>query len=254
MKPTRPSLVIIGHGSSSSGEAEEAVLAHAETLRLSNRFGSVLTHFLTRGAEIPELPEGEVFLLPFFMSGGFFVNIKIPDLFNLEGLELHEETRTLYQCEALGLDPELSDILQSMAQEICRDMGKPASEVEIVLVAHGSSKSSASSEAAELQVRALREKRRFGSVSNAYLEESPHIASVVKTLLEEGRNVVCLGLFAADGPHAVDDVPEEINRAIEKCRPEMGGSVHYAGVVGTRPEVVRLIQDSISRRARNLKK
>jgi len=253
MKPTRPSLLIIGHGSSSSKEAEDAVLAHALTLRQSNRFGNVLTYFLTEGATLPVLPEGEVFILPFFMSDGFFVQEKIPSLFNLEEFERHEKNRSIYQCDALGVDPELSTVLKAMASEASVKISKNTAEVSLVLVAHGSSKSAASADAAQLQAQTLRQTTNFRSISTAFLEETPSIGDELNRLLETKENVVCLGLFAADGPHGGDDVPNAIEETLETRAGDEGAIVYYAGVAGTRPEIVRLIQNSISRKAENLK-
>ena len=41
-----PTLIIVGHGSSTSKSAEDAIEEHAQTLRLSPRFGHVFTYFL----------------------------------------------------------------------------------------------------------------------------------------------------------------------------------------------------------------
>jgi len=241
-------------------------MAHALTLRHSNRFGNVLTHFLSRNVGLPVLPEGEVFLIPFFMSNGFFVQEKIPALFGLNEFKRVENNRSLYQCDALGVDPELSTILEKMAIEACLKIGQATKDVDIILIAHGSSKNPASSEAAKLQVRALESRNQFGAVTAAFLDEAPHMEDVLSNCLREQKIGVCLGLFAAQGPHAADDVPSAIENALEKyaekpaeeaaekAAEESRGEIHYGGVVGTRPEIVRLIQDSISRRVESLKK
>jgi sirohydrochlorin ferrochelatase len=86
MIPSRPSLILIGHGSSSSKRAEIAIEEHANTLRLSPRFGAVQTYFLMDGDDKAKVPLGEVFLLPFFMSDGYFVQTKVPSLFDFKKL------------------------------------------------------------------------------------------------------------------------------------------------------------------------
>jgi sirohydrochlorin cobaltochelatase len=248
---TRPSIIIVGHGSSTDSTAEDAVLEHAITLRQSHRFGNVLTHFVQKGRNLPALPEGEIFLLPFFMSNGFFVQKRIPDLFDLIDFERHDANRTIFQCDALGIDPELSEILETMGQQTCVRQSVAASKTAVILVAHGSQKNNASRQAAEKQAEALGKRSRFASVSTAFLEENPSLTDQLKVLAPSSELVILLGLFSAEGPHAMEDVPGEIEVYQKSIEASGGkaGRIHYGGVVGTRPEVVKLIQDSISRKA-----
>ena len=245
MLPTRPSVMIIAHGSSVSDGAQEAAMQHALTLQQSNRYGHVDVCFLVRDHATPNLPKGEVFLLPFFMSNGYFVTRRIPDLFGLnEGLRICAD-RQLYQCDALGLDPELAGIISSMARDVCTEQGYAPADIHLVLVAHGSEKSRASAEATYLQQKTVESRKEFGKVSVAFLNEAPFLDKWLYDQPEEGSPLVLVGLFAAEGPHATEDVPG----AIAKWRKMTGSKLpaHYAGAVGTRPEIVKLIQHSISR-------
>ncbi len=252
MKPTRPSIVLIGHGSSNDQAAETALKEHAITLRQSNRYGTVLCHFLASDEPVPDLPMGEVYLLPFFMSDGYFVQQKIPDIFGLQNGEVISEDRQIYQCEAIGVDPSLSRIFKNMADEICRTNSYKEEDVAVLIVAHGSTKSSASREAAILQARHLTEQGGFLSVGTAFLEEEPSVAGWLKTNKLPDGPMIVLGMFAAEGPHAMSDVPEQIALAITNgdfASEKQAGPLIYAGVVGTRPEIIRLIQESVSKRA-----
>lgn len=82
MLPTRPSVLIIAHGSSVSEEAHEVAERHAITLRQSKRYGTVKVCFIVELDKMPDMPNGEIFLLPFFMSGGIFVKKRFPIYFN----------------------------------------------------------------------------------------------------------------------------------------------------------------------------
>lgn len=252
MKPTRPSLLIIGHGSSSSSSAaEDAVRKHVETLKLSNRFWQVSAHFLMQGDMAPEVPAGEVFLLPFFMSDGYFVNTKIPEVFDLKDFKLETEKGVLHQCAAIGVDPELSDVLCEMAMDRAIANALDPLETDVLLIAHGSEKNDASFKAALMQRDKLKARGVFKSVDVAFLEQEPSIPSVLQRVSENGKRVICLGLFASDGPHASEDVPGEINEWVG-CQEPGFFQVYYEGPVGKRPEIVKLIQDSVSRCAANI--
>ncbi len=245
MRPTRPSLVIVGHGSSVSDGAHDAAMQHAMTLRQSHRYGAVEVRFLAKQTTTAELPKGEVFLLPFFMSDGFFVKKRIPEEFGLTKGERREEERHLYLCDALGVDPELSDIITTMGREICTEQGWKAKQTHLLLIAHGSEKSPASEQATLLQRDAVEGSGRFQSVTSAFLNQSPTLPDKLQDLAGKGGPVVIVGLFAAEGPHATEDVPAEIARWREMGQDHE--AVQYAGVVGVRPEIVKLIQHSISR-------
>lgn len=237
--------MIIAHGSSVSDGAHEAAMQHALTLQQSNRYGHVDVCFLVRDHTPPDLPKGEVFLLPFFMSNGYFVTRRIPDLFELKEGQRICSDRQLYQCDALGIDPELAEIISSMAQDSCVEQGYKPADVHLVLVAHGSEKSRASAEATYLQQIAVESRQEFGRVSVAFLNEAPFLEKWLLDQSGEGGPLVLVGLFAAEGPHATEDVPG----AIAKWREVTGSKLPalYAGAVGTRPEIVKLIQHSISR-------
>jgi sirohydrochlorin ferrochelatase len=101
----------------------------------------------------------------------------------------------------------------------------------------------------------MRQLNRFQAIRIAFLEEVPSLDEVLNTCAADTENAVLLGLFAAEGPHAMQDVPSMLAAWQRKARqdPALGANsllVHYAGVVGTRPEIVKLIQDSVSRCAR----
>lgn len=220
------------------------------TLRQSQRFGKILTHFIQRGNELPELPKGEVFILPFFMSDGFFVRRKIPELFQLADGQKSEMDRHLVQCDAIGVDPELADIVSLCVEEKAHEILENVSDISVLLVAHGSLKNAASREAALFQRDRLRAKMKFAQVELALLEEPPYIMQMLQELdAEKGRPIIMVGLFSANGPHAAEDVPEALAAHLHARDARSTAAIHYVGAVGARPEIVKLIQNSITRRA-----
>ncbi len=248
-KANRPSVIIVGHGSSTSKNAEEAANIHAKELRRSGFYETVLVHFLTGQDLPPDLPSGEVYIFPFFMSEGYFVKSKISDVFELESCEHHSENRNIHQCPALGVDPSMSTILPKMAEESCALYGYSSADVDIVLLAHGSSKFPASRRATENQVQSLAALNIFRSVSSAFLEEQPRLDDLVFNEPNEEKVIVVIGFFAAEGPHAMIDVPATIDQIRDRNRLGDGrlfSKLHYVGVVGVRPEIVQLIHHSVA--------
>ncbi|MAZ01952.1 MAG: hypothetical protein CMN56_02330 [Sneathiella sp.] len=244
MPSLRPSVIIVAHGSRASDSAQEAATQHATMLRQCNRYELVDVCFLAQDKSPPVLPEGKVFLFPFFMSNGYFVSSRIPELFELEVGKRIESRQQLYMCDPLGTDPELAAIIVTMAREICCDHQYMPKEVQLVLAAHGSEKSPASAKAAYLQQQAVKDRDDFADVFVAFLSQAPRLDEILSACHDDGKPVIVVGLFAADGPHAAEDVPGVISEWRQHAR--SGRSIHYAGAVGPRPEITDLIQQSIS--------
>lgn len=257
MMPSRPSILLVAHGATSSGEAEAAARDHARRLAASGRYREVSLCFLSNEEVAPTLPPGDVFIVPLFMSRGYFVETRIPALFGLDSGALvrrvHLRTDAagrLFFCEAIGEDPMLAGILAAMGREAAAAMNVAASDLHILLIAHGSASSSASREAAEQQRQALVEGREFAAVSLTYLSEPPHLAVWLR---EEGARgahgaaLAAIGVFAANGPHAGEEIPA----ILESWREESGTArrISYLGAVGARPEITDLIERSIARAA-----
>ena len=245
MHSSRPSVILVSHGSGLSETAQDAAIDHAAELRRRDRYDHVGLCFLSLTDKAPMLPPGAVYLVPLFMSGGYFVKTRIPELFGLEQGQRQEAQRQVFQCEALGTDPALADVVSVMAGEAARDAGYDRAAVHLLLVAHGSGKSPASREAARMQQRTLMARQEFAVVSGAFRSEPPFLESWLREQPDTGAPLVIVGLFSADGPHAAIDVPE----ILHIWQKETGAPrfIRYLGAVGPRPEIVDLIESSIAR-------
>ena len=245
MHSSRPSVILVSHGSGLSETAQDAAIDHAAELRRRDRYDHVGLCFLSLTDKAPMLPSGAVYLVPLFMSGGYFVKTRIPELFGLEQGQRQEAQRQVFQCEALGTDPALADVVSAMVGEVVAAANCNRGEIHLLLVAHGSSKSPASREAARMQQRTLMARQEFADVSVAFLSEPPFLESWLREQPDTGAPLVIVGLFSADGPHAAIDVPE----ILHIWQKETGGRrfVCYLGAVGPRPEIADLIECSIAR-------
>ncbi|MEH6404015.1 MAG: CbiX/SirB N-terminal domain-containing protein [Sneathiella sp.] len=251
MKLKSRSLFIVGHGSSLSKGAENAARAHAETLRKSGVYEKVLVHFLIGEQPLPSIPDGEVFVFPFFMTGGGTVEARLSKLLPLGQTEEAGSNSHIYQCDALGMSKTLVHILKKMTEEVCDQYSYGSSAVQVVLFAHGSGKTDASFQTTKMQEDRLREITDFESITSVFLEQEPYIQDWLDENAFGNGPTIILGVFAADGPHSAVDVPSAISEWEQKIRLERQVDVlpiHYAGAVGARPEIVELIQQSVADR------
>lgn len=154
---------------------------------------------------------------PFFMSTGYFTRVLLP-----QQLAEHCDSLPWRLIEPLGADAGLPDLISRHAAKATRGPR------DLLLVAHGSTKSRDSASAADRIADALHASEAFHSVQLAFLEEPPYLTDVIGTSM--GRRLV-VGLFTGDGLHAREDVPAAIDATKHT----------YLGGVGTWPDVAGLV-------------
>jgi len=75
-------LVILGHGTDQNAGSEAPVFQHAGELRRRNLFGDVREAFWKQDPQIlkvvPAISARRTFIVPLFVSEGFFSNVVIP--------------------------------------------------------------------------------------------------------------------------------------------------------------------------------
>lgn len=249
----RPGVLIIGHGSSRSAGAFASAEGHAARLRATGRFGTVATGFLRGGTPPREaldaMPDGEIFIVPFLMSEGYFSRVRIPDDLGLAGRVTEAAGRRLVYCDPVGTDPALATVAVEVALGQCRALGCAPAETEVLVVGHGSPNDPGSRRATLEQAGRLERSGRFRSISCAFLDETPTLPERLAGIPHAGPPVVLVGLFAADGLHAGLDIPEMVADWHRKAGRKAGRRrcLAYAGAVGSRPAVTDLLLAAIER-------
>jgi sirohydrochlorin cobaltochelatase len=238
--------LLIGHGSSRRPEANDTIREHAAALGATGRFAAVETWFLSdedsEAATFAWAGAGDVYLVPLLMSDGYFVRVRIPEALGLEGRVTEADGRRLIYCDAIGLSPGMADIAARRVREACRDRNLDPAGAQVLLAGHGSTRDPASRQATERTVEHLEARHGFAGVSRAYLDEPPFLAEVMERAPADGPPLVVVGLFAADGGHAAEDIPRMI-----AARTDLTRSVLYTGAVGADPAIVDLILDEVAR-------
>ncbi|WP_415237354.1 CbiX/SirB N-terminal domain-containing protein [Sneathiella sp.] len=240
-----PSLLLVGHGSSETDQAKKAITDHAETLRAKGHFSDVMTYFLSDGAPLPQRPEGDFFIVPFFMSDGYFSGPRIRQLFGMRHNQMQDERGLVMLCPPVGMLPQMSDLLLKVAREVCEKHSIQEAQADIVIAAHGSSKSPASRQATLLHADALRHTDRFADVREVFLEEEPFVSDWAQKRSEPSRLTIVLGLFAAEGPHSMEDVPKALKEGAVARGVDESEWI-YTGPVGLQADMVRLVETSIA--------
>ncbi len=207
----------------------------------------------------------EVYVVPNFISEGYFTQTVIPRELELTGRTTERiDGQRWHYCEPVGNHPSMTEVLLERAREVAP--GVPERETSLLIVGHGTNLNDNSAVAAKREVEAIRQLNRYAAVLNTYMEEAPLISDWAK--LTQTPNVVVVPFFIADGLHSYEDIPvllgieaapagsaSERQRAGEVFRDNPhhlhGRALYYASAIGTDPRFADVILEQVETFARD---
>jgi sirohydrochlorin cobaltochelatase len=268
MPAATSALLIVGHGSTVNPDSSAPTLAHAAEIRSQKIFAEISCAFWK---EEPSLRDAlfsfddpvikDVYVVPNFISEGYFTQTVIPRELELEGrITKRANGQTWKYCEPVGNDPAMTELLLKRAQEIAPEA--PARSTTLIIAAHGTDLNENSALAAKREAEKIRELGRYAAVLNLYMEEAPLIADWMK--LTQTENVVVVPFFISDGLHSYEDIPVMLGIAQENSalnssaaargqvfrqNPYKIGNrlVYYASAIGTEPQLADIMIKRVAR-------
>lgn len=254
-------LVLVGHGSTVNPDSSAPTFDHAETLRRRGIFGEVHCAFWKEEPSFRQVfhmvDADEVYVVPNFISEGYFTRTVIPRELELEGPLTGRAGRVIKYCEPAGNHPRMTDLLLHRAAEVAP--GVPPAQTSLFIVGHGTNLNDNSAAAAKREVARIRERGLYAEVLNAYMEEEPLISKWDE--LSTQPNVVVVPFFIADGLHSYEDIPVLLGIAeqspgaasvngqeVFRHNPyeRRGRRLYYAGAIGTDPLFAEIILDQVA--------
>jgi len=233
-------LLIVGHGSTVNPASSTPTLMHAATIRERGLFAEVACCFWK---EEPSFRDAlfffrdpairEVYVVPNFISEGYFTRTVIPRELELNGPETARANGQVWKyCEPVGSHESMTEHLLARAKEIAP--GVREEEAALLIVGHGTSLNDNSAVAAKEQVERIRGLGRYAEVLNVYMEEPPLVADWAN--LTKSENVVVVPFFISDGLHSYEDIPALLG--IEagsqgQAHQLRGRAIFYSTAIGT---------------------
>jgi sirohydrochlorin cobaltochelatase len=237
--PSDSALLIVGHGSTVNPASSAPTLMHAATIRDRGIFADVACYFWK---EEPSLRDAlfffrdpairEVYVVPNFISEGYFTRTVIPRELELTGARTDRSSGQVWKyCEPVGNHESMTGHLLERAREIAP--GIADKETTLLIVAHGTSLNDNSAVAAKEQAKKIRDLGRYAAVLNVYMEEPPLVSDWVN--LTKTKNVVVVPFFISDGLHSYEDIPALLGIEGESEGPHQlhGRSLFYSTAIGT---------------------
>jgi sirohydrochlorin cobaltochelatase len=252
-------LLIVGHGSTVNPDSSAPTLAHAAEIRERGLFADVACCFwkgepTLRDALFLFDPESirEVYVVPNFISEGYFTQTVIPRELELRGCITRRPNGQVWKyCDPVGNHPMMTDLLLQRAAEIAVNVDP--SETSLLIVAHGTDLNENSAVAAKREVEKIRALKKYDAVLNVYMEQAPLVADWKK--LTKSPNVVVVPFFISDGLHSYEDIPALLGIANPRSISKGDGSkifghnpyeienrsLFYASAIGSDPRVADIV-------------
>jgi sirohydrochlorin cobaltochelatase len=260
MTPSRSdaALLIVGHGSTVNPDSSRPSLDQGAVIRERGIFREVGCCFWKEEPSLRDAllffdePEiREVYVVPNFISEGYFTQTVIPRELELKGrLTTRPNGQIWKYCEPVGNHPAMTELLLRRAQTIAP--GVPPAATTLLIVGHGTALNDNSAIAAKREVEKIRARGYYASVQNAYMEEAPLVSDWAR--LTDTPNVVVVPFFISDGLHSYQDIPVLLGiepgstaaasqRTIFRRNPHhlQGHALYYANAIGTEPQFAEII-------------
>src|SRR5437870_7295818 len=254
-------LLIVGHGSTVNSNSSPPTLTHAAEIRRRKLFAEVGCAFWKEEPSLRDAlflfdPESirEVYVVPNFISEGYFTQTVIPRELELNGRTTKRPSGQMWKyCEPVGNHPMMTDLLLQRARQVARDVDPR--KTSLLIVAHGTDLNENSAVAAKREAEKIRALGKYATVLNVYMEEPPLVSDWRK--LTKTSNVVVVPFFISDGLHSYEDIPLLLGIANGRSRTGSsaargevfrsnpykidGRSLFYAPSIGTDPGFADII-------------
>src|SRR6266481_1474137 len=165
-------LLIVAHGSTVNPDSSAPTLAHAAEIRRRKIFADVECAFWK---EEPSLRDGkflfdpesirEVYVVPNFISEGYFTQTVVPRELELNGRITRRPTgQTWKYCGPVGNHPMMTELLLKRAGEVAPNVDP--GETSLLIVAHGTDLNENSAVAAKREAEKIRALGKYAKVLN----------------------------------------------------------------------------------------
>jgi sirohydrochlorin cobaltochelatase len=265
-------LVLVGHGSTLNAESSAPTYQHADELRRRKVFAQVLECFwkiepsicgVLRGVFVPR-----VFVVPLFISDGYFTEEVIPRELGLCGRDEKTWARvqqrgaqTLHYCGPVGTHDSMTGVLLARALEAVEKHPFPRAprpaETTLFIAGHGTGNNENSRKAIERQVELIRARNVYAAVHPVFMEEEPRVGDCYA--LAQTKEIVMVPFFISDGLHSYEDIPVMLGEPESVVRERFkngqptwrnptekhGKRVWYSASIGSEPLLADVILERV---------
>ncbi|MDE0083630.1 MAG: DR2241 family protein [Gammaproteobacteria bacterium] len=234
--PPGAAVLLVGHGSQLSPDSSEPVHRLRRDLHGSGSFPEVRVAFwkeepaLSHAFDLVE--RRDVFVVPVFMSEGYFTRTVVPRELGLSGPLGHPAGRRVHCCPPVGTSPRIVEIVRDRALRSAAVPGR----TDLLVVGHGTDRSPSSGDTTRSVAEALAAQGEFRRVRTAFLDQEPRLSELLGAERpradRDAAEVVIVPFFVSRGWHVGTTLP----RAMTSGDAHSGGVGHLVRItepVGT---------------------
>jgi sirohydrochlorin cobaltochelatase len=234
-------LVIVGHGSHLNEDSSLPVYEHAGRIRETGEFDEVVECFWKEEPSmrhvLDTVESDEVYVVPAFISEGYFTQEVIPRELGLEGAVTRKRSKTIRYAGPLGTFEGMPDVILERVNDLMRGR-ETSGRTALVLLGHGTDLNKNSGGVILLNAARIRERNLYDLVDVGFLDQEPEVGAVVESAA--ASNVILIPLFIAEGWHTRETIPHDLGLAGEVTVRE-DKTIFYGDPVGTHPSMANLI-------------
>ena len=245
-------MLLVGHGSQLSPDSSEPVHRLRRELHRSGSFPEVRVAFwkeepaLSHAFDLVE--RQDVFVVPIFMSEGYFTRTVVPRELGLPRPPGHSAGRRVHCCRPVGASPRIVEIVRNRALGSAVAPGR----TDLVVVGHGTDRSPSSGDTTRSVAEALAARGEFLRVRAAFLDQEPRLPTLVGAERPpadpDAAEVVIVPFFVSRGWHVGTTLP----RAMGSRGAQPGGAglpVLITEPVGTHPRLAEVVVGLVAEKA-----
>ena len=264
-------LILVGHGSTKNADSAAPVFQHAAELRGRKLFAEVREAFWKQEPKVlevvPSVSVRRIFIVPLFISEGYFSEEKIPHALGFElsadpNSHLRQRgSATEIYCRPVGTHERMTAVLLARAREVVARFPFPRApkpkDITLFIAGHGTGQNENSRQSIERQVELIRSQNEYAGVHAIFMEESPRIGECFA--LANTKNLVIVPFFISDGMHTQEDIPMLLGEPEKMVRERLAAAqptwrnpterkeklIWYAPAVGTAPELAEVILERV---------
>jgi sirohydrochlorin cobaltochelatase len=183
------------------------------------------------------LESEDVYVVPAFISEGYFTQQVIPRELGLEGPISRKGEKTVRYAGPLGTFEGMPEVILERTEDLMR--GREVSgRTALVLLGHGTDLNKNSGGVVYLNAGRIRARGIYDLVEVGFLDQEPEIGAVVDGV--EAENVILIPLFIAEGWHTRETIPEDLGLVGEVTLRD-DKRIFYGAPVGTHPSMANLM-------------
>ncbi len=245
-------LVLAAHGSHLNADSAAPCYAAADAIRARGLFAEVQETFWKQEPAFRHvrdmLTSKEIFVVPFFISGGYFTETVLPRELGVTPPYSRIGDKMIRYCQPVGTHDAMTRVVLHRAETVvtqgCRQAPR-TDELTLFIAGHGTDRNENSAESIRRQVELIRAMNRYAGAHAVFLDQEPRVETC--HALATTKALVVVPFFISDGLHTQEDLPRRLGltrlgpKRVANPSIVQGRNVWFSGAVGTDPTMVDVI-------------